>query len=492
MLGWIADSRRESRSLIRSEKYLKSLDDERSVWLKGKRIKVYEHEAFQGTLQTISALFDMLDDPVMQKQVGYPSPKTGEYVHTAFLVPKGPTDLQQRKAAFESWSEATDGMMSRLSDYARSRLAGWYAARKQLSRHYRDFSEKITRYYETARDQNRFITIVQRDVQINRSKQYDERCFEEAGLLRVTKKTTEGVYVSGAKMIATAAPYTNDFLVYPVMKLNQAQKSAANLFIVPADAKGLHIVCRESYAKPLSEKNDFPLSAQFDEMDALLIFDQVLIPWEHVLLLESPEGIWEVKTNPHSASLAYHQALIRLKTKLQFITGLACKIADTIGCTQFLHVQDKLGELIGQVETIHAILLAAESEGRSIEDGVYLPRFSAIETGRNLGAFYYPRAIEILQLIAAGGLIQVPASIEDFQSALSPLMKTYFRGANLQAEKRVRLFKLAWDVIGSPFASRHELYERFYAGDPIRNRAAQYLSSNKRLLLTKIEKYLSN
>jgi 4-hydroxyphenylacetate 3-monooxygenase len=474
----------------RVEDFLNSLRDGRNVWLAGNRIDVLKHEAFEGVIQNISNLFHMLDDPDDQESIGYPSPLTGEFVHLSFLVPQSIRDLAKRRKAFRVWSEATDGMMSRLSDYARSRLTGWYAARDILSKYDPHFSDKISRYYALARDENRFISFVQRDVQINRAKQYEKEHFGQSGFLTITRKTQEGVYVSGAKMIATAAPYTQDFIVYPVAKLSQEQKGAANLLIVPAHSHGLHIVCRESFAKPLAEKHNYPLSSQYDEMDALLIFDEVFIPWEYVLIHENPEAIWEIKKNRHSNSLGYHQALVRLQTKLEFIAGLACKLAEAIGATRFLHVQDKLGELIIQQETIKGLILASELDGESLEQDLYLPRFSYIESARNLGTAFYPRGIEILQLIAAGGLIQLPARMEDFQSPISSLMNLYYGGAGVDAEKRTKLFKLAWDLIGTPFASRHELYERFYAGDPIRNRASEYLSYDREHLLNRIDKYL--
>jgi 4-hydroxyphenylacetate 3-monooxygenase len=142
------------------------------------------------------------------------------------------------------------------------------------------------------------------------------------------------------------------------------------------------------------------------------------------------------------------------------------------------------------METIKGLIVASEAEGELTEEGVYLPRYRYIETAKNLGTTFYPRAIEILQMLSAGGVIQIPASVADFQSQISSLLQTYFRGANLGAESRTRLFKLVWDLIGTPFASRHELYERFYSGDPIRNRASQYLSYDKSKLMAKIEKYL--
>lgn len=129
-----------------------------------------------------------------------------------------------------------------------------------------------------------------------------------------------------------------------------------------------------------------------------------------------------------------------------------------------------------QVETIHALLLTAEREGKRNEYNLYLPNLKYIETARDLGPKYYPRAIEILQFAGAGGFIQLTSSIRNFQSPLSHLLNKHFKGANISADKKTKLFKLAWDILSSPLGSRHELYERFYAGDPIRNIANQYIN----------------
>lgn len=98
---------------------------------------------------------------------------------------------------------------------------------------------------------------------------------------------------------------------------------------------------------------------------------------------------------------------------------------------------------------------------------------------------------EILQLIGAGGFIQLPSSVEDFQSPLSHLLERYFKGANISAEYKTKLFKLAWDIIGSPLGSKHELYERFCAGDPIRNIAKQYINYDKSTLKNRLNKFLN-
>ncbi|WP_129710204.1 4-hydroxyphenylacetate 3-hydroxylase family protein [Priestia megaterium] len=470
-------------------KFIKSLRDERNIWLNGKKIDITTDENFSGTLKTISELFSMLDHPEQREQVGYLSPKTKEFVHTAFYVPHSYEDVVKRRTAFETWSQSTDGVMSRLSDYARSRLTGWYASRDDYKKFDKHFPEKLKTYYEKARDEHLFLSIIQRDPQINRASQ-SSNDLKDLGLLRVTKKTSDGVFLEGAKMIGTAAPYSNDLIVYPLSPLKEEQKCLAHMLVVAPNSPGLHMVCRESFASFKKQQVNAPLSTKYDEMDALLIFDHVFVPWERVLLYDNSEALWQIKLDSASNSLAYHQAIVRLLTKLEFVTAIALEIAEVIGADGYLHVQEKIGELIMQVETIRALLIASEREGQINHHNTYIPNFTYIETARNLGAKYYPRALEILQLIGAGGFIQLPSSIEDFQSPLSSLMSKYFAGANIGADKRTKLFKLAWDLVGSPLGSRHELYERFYAGDPIRNTANQYHHYDKQKLKQMVKKYI--
>ncbi|SFE51415.1 4-hydroxyphenylacetate 3-monooxygenase [Bacillus sp. OV194] len=474
---------------MQNDPFIKSLQDGRNVWLDGKKIDITKDENFTGTLAAISELFAMFDDPKLRDKVGYLSPKTMEYVHSAFYVPESYKDLLKRRTAFEIWSQSTDGVMSRLSDYARSRLTGWYASREDYRAFDKAFPDKIRSYYEEARDCHLFLSLVQRDPQINRSDSQLKN-IEDLGLLRITKKTSDGVFLSGAKMIGTASPYSNDIIVYPVGHLKEEHKPLAHMLIVAAHSPGLHLVCRESYAATPLNKADAPLSASYDEMDALLLFDNVFVPWERVLLYDNPEAIAKINTDPVSNSLAYHQAIVRLLNKLEFVTAIGFEIAEAIGADGYLHVQEKLGELIMQVETIRALVIASEREGSLNPYNTFVPNFTYIQTARNLGPKYYPRALEILQLIGAGGFIQLPSSVQDFQGPLSSLLQKYLVGATVDAEKKTKLFKLAWDLVGSPLGSRHELYERFYAGDPIRNIAVQYSTYDKQRLQERIQKYL--
>ena len=454
--------------------YFQRLNDGRKVWIDGEVVEKFEtHEAFKGTVHTIQSLLAKQTE-VQTKSILTYKTEEGTDAHLSFLIPRTKEDLERKRVAYQYWTDQTFGVMSRLSEYARSLFVGWYANREELEAVSPGISQKIAQYYLKSRNQDLLSTVAAHDPQKNRSKTVKEI---ENGVLKTVGKNSEGIIVRGAKMIATAAPYVDELLITSYHKRGENERELANVFFVPTAAEGLHIVCRESFADNRSE--DHPLSARYDEMDAVLIFDDVFIPWERVIVHENPELAWKLRIDVPSSLLGQHQTVVRLVSKLEGIVAIGNELAETAGATQFLHVKEKLAELIIQLETIKALLVASEQKSK-MYNGILLPNQDFLTTARNLGTRYYPRALEILQQIGAGGLLQVPSTISELNGPIGSYLKAYYKGTYTDAEERTQLIKLAWDIIGSPLGVRHELYERFYSGDPVRTYAAQYQKYEKK------------
>ncbi|MFJ8235589.1 4-hydroxyphenylacetate 3-hydroxylase family protein [Ureibacillus sp. NPDC094379] len=469
-------------------KFIDSLKDNRKVWIEGDVVKdLSEHVAFKGTLETIQNLFNQLDDEKIQQQIGFRSPKTGEYVHNAFLVPKSKEELLARKEAFTRWATETLGNMSRLAESGRSYLTGWYASREYFRQYDEKFPEKITRIFEKARDENRLVISVVADPQVDRSKLQIEQEDPDL-LLHVVKETEEGIIVRGAKVLATAAPYAHDIIVQTSFKFNEDQEKYANLLIVEANSPGLHMICRDTAAS--TNKVQFPLSSQYEEMDATVVFDDVLVPWDRVLLYKNPEGAYKALIHKRDNSLANHQSVIRLLARLEFVAGLSFLITEAIGVNDYLNVQEKLGELVIQIETIKAFLSAAEAEAKYDEFGTLWPEPLKLRIAIDLGAKYYPRAIEILQQVAGGGFLQLPSVGLEQNEEIKAFIDKYYRGANTSSENKIVLFRLAWDLVGNPLGARYELYERFFSGDPTRNYATRYKEYERTPLTNRVTDFI--
>ena len=116
---------------------------------------------------------------------------------------------------------------------------------------------------------------------------------------------------------------------------------------------------------------------------------------------------------------------------------------------------------------VEGMVLAAESAGAPDAYGVMRPHPRFLYAAMGLQSELYPRALQILRELAGGGVIQPPSSFRDLQQADARAdLERYVQSPELPGEQRSKLFKLAWDIVGTEFAGRHQQYEMFYAGAP--------------------------
>ena len=91
---------------------------------------------------------------------------------------------------------------------------------------------------------------------------------------------------------------------------------------------------------------DYPLSSRFDENDAVLVFEQALIPWENILIYEDMQKTTSFFVESGFINRFTFQGVTRLAVKLDFIIGVLLKALKTAGTDQFRGVQVHVGEII--------------------------------------------------------------------------------------------------------------------------------------------------
>jgi aromatic ring hydroxylase len=306
-------------------------------------------------------------------------------------------------------------------------------------------------------------------------------------------ETHEGIVVRGAKMLATMAPIAEEMVCFPFgAGVAEGDDAYAVAFAIRNDAPGLKLLCREPVSVAPSTRFDHPLSSRFEEMDCIVVFDDVLVPWERVFIDGGP-GSREVANAAGGGTgiTGGVQTAARMLSQMEFFCGLAMKLADTINITGFLHVQEKLGEMLSYLEIARAVFYGSEAMAAEQADGTW----SNAPLGP--GAFHlqtmriYRRFVEIVQLLAAGGFFYAPTEADFLNPESRRDIDRYVRGrAGVSAEERVRLFKLAWDVTGSAFAQRMQQYVTYYSGDPIRLTAAYYVGYDREPLFDIVERAL--
>jgi len=436
-----------------------------ALWYRGEQIKdVTAHPALRGGVQTLARLYDLQwERPDISL---FDSPSTGHKVARSFMMARTHAELASISAAMKVWEDHTFGMMGRVPDYINRAMTGYAAGAPFLAEADPRFGENARRYYEYLRENDLCLTHTLIPPQANRSVSLTKQA-DPFLAARVKEETDAGIVIRGCRMLATL-PISDEIMVFPSTLLKSGEEDApyAFGFSIPNDTPGLRFICRESVDYGRSHF-DHPLGSRFEEMDAVVIFDDVFVPWESVLLYRDVKRCNEAYARTGAVVHMTHQVVIKNIAKCEFLLGLAHLMVSTIGVEAFQHIQEKLAEIWVNLETMKAFMRAAEADAALDEWGVMRPAWNPLDAARNLFPRLYPRMVEIIQQIGASGLVAMPTEA-DVKGPLADDIRKYYQAARADAFDRVPLFRLAWDASISAFASRQVLYERFFFGDPVR------------------------
>ena len=440
------------------------------VWIRGERIEdVTTHPALRNGVRSVADLYDMQLDPGLQEEMTYASPTDGEPVGLSFLIPRTVEDLERRRAMMTRWAWSSCGMMARTPDFLNVAITAWAGGAEYFGQNRPEFKKNVLDYYEFVRENDITLTHTLVNLQKSRIPGMADNLDEQVALT-VMRETDAGIIVKGSRMLATLGPITDEIAVYPTRShlLGDNAWRQAFSFSIPCDTPGVKFMCRESLDQGRSHF-DHPLGSRFEEMDAVVFFDDVLVPWERVFLLGDVDMCNNhgnaTQMNTHTG----HQVTTRCVVKAEFILGLAGLMVETLGSDELAHVQERMGELVVYLEILKACVRASEADAKLNEWGVMCPSAAPLVAGRNLfPRMMYPRMAEIIQILGSSSLMALPSEA-DFDTALTPEVERYLATDNSSARDRARLFHLAWDVTCSSFGGRQVLYERFFGGDPVRN-----------------------
>jgi 4-hydroxyphenylacetate 3-monooxygenase len=450
------------------QQYLDGLrSQEREVWLRGERVKdVTTHPGLRNGARTIAALYDMQHDPALRDEMTYVSPTTGDREGLSFIIPRTREELERRRAMMLHWARATCGMMGRSPDFMNVNFAAWAGAAPYFAQSRPEFADNVRRYYEHIRQHD--LTLTHALINLQRSRDVSGTFkLEEGTALRVVRETDAGLVVRGARILATLGPLADEIAVYSprLGRMAAGHSPFALNFAIPCGTPGLQFLCRESFDLERS-RFDHPLGSRFEEMDCVVFFDDVLVPWERVFLFGDVDLVNGTGLRTHSNVHTAHQGAAKNLAKCEFVLGVALLVTQTLGNTQLPHAEERLGELMLHTELIRACMRAAEADAALDEWGVMCPAQLPVESSRNLFMTAYPRMVEILQLLGSSSFMIIPSEA-DFRGPLAPAIEQYLATDAATARNRVKLFRLAWDVACSAFGSRQVLYERFFASDPL-------------------------
>lgn len=443
--------------------HVASLKDGRQVYIDGEPAgDVTVHPAFRRTIATMATLYDFQSLPENRELMTFDLPD-GQRANRIWQLPRSYHDLVTRRRGLEAWTELHGGFLGRAPDHVASCLAGMYMGIDVFRAHDEARAAALADYFRYARDNDLYLTYVIINPQADRSKAAAEQQdpFLTAG---VVDQDSTGLTIRGAKMLATGGIMANEVLVTCIQPLRAGEERYAVSFAVPMNARGLKILSRKSYEQAAASIFDNPLASRFDENDAVLYFDDVKVEWPRVFINQDVAMCQRQFHATPAHVYQNYQSQIRLMVKMRFLLGIARRIAETNGILGFPQVHETLGLLAAQNTMVDALVHAMEVKGR-MQGEYFIPDGHTLYSAQVLTQQLYGQVVTALRELAGGGLIMLPSSLRDFASAeLRGLIDRTQQSPACSSEARVKFFKLAWDAVGSEFASRHAQYEMFYAG----------------------------
>jgi len=457
----------------KGQDYIKSIKAHTpEVYYEGEKVEdVTEHPAFRIPVKTVAKYYDMHWE---NNELRVYNPDVGEETSISFLRPKNKKDLAKIRDGLIKIYDYYRGFFGRSPDYLNIWNMVFYAHAEDFGKYFGSkYMENAIQIYKEATKHDLFYThaIVAPMYDRSRPPSQWEDPYIQVG---VVEEKPEGVIVRGAAMISTAGPYAEMLWYLPNIRRDTDTRYAL-YFSIPTYQKGVKFLARRGFQPREGGEFEYPISARFDESDAILIFKDVLVPWDRIIFYKKPELIEDFMWRTLGLRTWFNwHFVIQHYSRLKFLAGLAIAISEAAGTSNFINVQEKIGEILIYLALNEAVLTA------SVENAEELPNIVRPNPYYSIGASHFnmraiPRANEILRSISGGASIPIPAGIKDFENPEErELLVKYMSMKGLNALERVKLFNLLWDVIGSEVGMRYEQYDRFSRGDPTIRWAQMY------------------
>jgi 4-hydroxyphenylacetate 3-monooxygenase len=454
------------------EQYRDSIRDGRQVWINGERVKdVTTHPMFKPIVDIRARIYDMAHEKATQDVMSYVDEKTGERNAVGLKLPYTQQDWHDKRLAVDTVLDDIGGIATRVGDETIGEMWSLYDGKDVLNEVDPRFAANIERHINRALHEDPFHVSANTDPKGDRSKPPQEQ--DPDMLLHVVKETDAGIMVRGAKY-ETAAAYANQAFVKPtIANWGDAKLSDYAVgFVVNMSAPGLKFICRTGFAGRANPE-DYPLSNRCDEVDTLLIFDNVLIPWEDVLFYQHTKAATFIRSTLHRYSaFAFVQRNLRLA---DLMIGAALFNARQTGLEKQQAVQEKLSTLAVYRETINAHLTASIACGERSPAGLMMPNQSLLYTGRVQACSRLHEMMHLARELCGGQICVTPDSASFANPEISGwLDKFYTVNENWVSDDRRKLLAFARDLLNSDYAGHRLTFQLFAQSPPFAHLGAVF------------------
>lgn len=453
--------------LVSGQEKLERMRDGREVYIGSEKVEdVTAHPAFRNAAGTIASLYDLKADPAHHEEMSYE--EEGERYSAYFLRARSADDLALRTRAHKAIADFTFGLIGRTPDHVAGMVTGLAMNPSVLADGNAAYADNLLRYYDYCRKNDTYCVFACVPPAGVRSADMFSGQTEAYPALRVVAEEDDGIVISGMKMLATAGVFADEIWVGNLIPLDEKAKKEAVTCAVPLDTPGLSLWARQTSEDKIKQEADYPLAYRYDETDSVAVFDGVKVPWERVFLLDNATLSRGMYIETPANCFANHQSNVRFWAKMGLVVGVASRLCQANGTDRIPGVREMLGRLAALEAAIGAMVRGQIESWEAWPDGYACFNRRYMYAALNWCQEHHSEIIDVLRTLAGGVALQMPASVDVLeQPELRRRFEQWWGTPTISALERMKLIKLVWDLIGSEFAGRHMLYEKFYAGNSI-------------------------
>jgi 4-hydroxybutyryl-CoA dehydratase / vinylacetyl-CoA-Delta-isomerase len=431
---------KQYEKIITGEDYRNSLKGRNlKVWLLGQLIEESsEHPMIRPSVNAVAETYDLaVREPELASVV---SPFTGESVNRFLHIAISSHDLVLQNKMQRKMGQNTGTCFQRCvgMDAFNALYSTTFDMDQQNGTNYH---ERLKAFLTEMHRGNLVVGGAMTDVKGDRSKAPHEQDDPDM-FVRITRRTSEGVYIKGAKAHQTGCINSHWMIVMPTMRLGEKDKEYAIVGAVPVDAEGItYVYGRQSCDTRSMEGGDMDQgNAQFGGQEAMVIFDDVFIPHQLIFM----DGEYNYAATLVERFTGYHRRSYVCKSGVgDVLIGAAASIAEFNGADKASHIKDKLVEMTHLNETIYATGIAASYQGYPTASGAYLPDDMLANVCKHHVTRFPYEISRLAQDIAGGLMVTLPSEHDFHHPELHDLLKKYLQGkSEIPTEDRFRMLRL--------------------------------------------------
>lgn len=410
-----------------------------NVFLFGERVaEPVDHPVIRPSINAVAKTYDLaVSNPELGTAL---SPFTGTRINRFLHIAESPQDLVLQNKM--------QRRLGQLTGTCFQRCVGMDAFNALYSVTFEIDAAHDTSYHQRFRD---FVTLTQTagaviggamtDVKGDRSKAPHEQADPDM-YVHVTRRTAEGVYVSGAKAHQTGCVNSHWIIIMPTIRLGEADKDFAIVGAFPVDAPGItYIYGRQSCDTRSMEGSGLDAGNEdFAGQEAMIVLDNVFIPNELLFM----NGEHEFAAMLVERFTCYHRRSYVCKSGVgDVLIGAAATIAEYNGAERASHIRDKLVEMTHLNETIYSTGIASSYQATQTASGNYINDDMIANVCKH-HVTKMPYEIGRLAQDLAGGLVVTLPSEQDLNHPeIGPMIRKYLQGrADIPTEDRMRILRL--------------------------------------------------